>query len=92
MGFEYFYGFMGGETDQWTPYLFRDHTQIFPWVGHPGYNLITDMADEAIKYMKGLNDAAPDQPFLRLLRPRRLARTAPTDAGVDQEDQRHASF
>jgi arylsulfatase A-like enzyme len=29
MGFEYFYGFMGGETDQWQPYLFRDHTQIF---------------------------------------------------------------
>src|SRR4030095_11826500 len=28
MGFEYFYGFMGGETDQWTPYLFRDHTHI----------------------------------------------------------------
>ena len=49
MGFEYFYGFMGGETDQWTPYLFRDHTQIFPWVGKPGYNLTTDMADEAIK-------------------------------------------
>ena len=49
MGFEYFYGFMGGETDQWTPYLFRDHTQIFPWIGKPGYNLTTDMADEAIK-------------------------------------------
>ena len=64
MGFDYFYGFMGGETDQWTPYLFRDHTQIFPWVGHPGYNLITDMADEAIKYMRDLNDAAPDKPFL----------------------------
>jgi arylsulfatase A-like enzyme len=30
MGFQYYYGFMGGETDQWTPYLFRDHTQIFP--------------------------------------------------------------
>jgi hypothetical protein len=28
MGFDYFYGFMGGETDQWTPYLFRDHTAI----------------------------------------------------------------
>jgi hypothetical protein len=28
MGFEYFYGFMGGETDQWQPYLFRDHTQV----------------------------------------------------------------
>ncbi len=63
MGFQYFYGFMGGETDQWTPYLFRDHTQIFPWVGHPGYNLTTDMADEAIKYMHGLNAAAPDKPF-----------------------------
>src|SRR5262245_9039190 len=50
MGFDYFYGFMGGETDQWTPYLFRNTTQIFPWVGKPGYNLTTDMADEAIKY------------------------------------------
>ena len=36
MGFEYFYGFMGGESDQWKPWLFQDHTQIFPWVGHPG--------------------------------------------------------
>ena len=63
MGFEYFYGFMGGETDQWQPYLFRNQTQIFPWVGKPGYNLTTDMADEAIKYMNDLNVAAPDKPF-----------------------------
>jgi arylsulfatase A-like enzyme len=63
MGFQYFYGFMGGETDQWTPYLFQDHTQIFPWIGKPGYNLITDMADEAIGYMNQLNAASPDQPF-----------------------------
>lgn len=63
MGFDYFYGFMGGETNQWTPYLFRDHTQIQPWVGKPGYNLTTDMADEAIRYMKELNAAAPDKPF-----------------------------
>jgi arylsulfatase A-like enzyme len=63
MGFEYFYGFMGGETDQWTPYLFRNTSQIFPWVGKPGYNLTTDMADEAISYMNGLNAAAPDKPF-----------------------------
>ena len=64
MGFEYFYGYMGGETDQWTPFLFRDHTQIFPWVGRNDYNLTTDMADEAIKYMRDLNAAAPDKPFL----------------------------
>jgi arylsulfatase A-like enzyme len=63
MGFDYFYGFMGGETDQWTPYLFRDHTQIFPWIGKPGYNLTTDLADEAIKHMRDLDAAAPDQPF-----------------------------
>jgi arylsulfatase A-like enzyme len=63
MGFEYFYGFMGGETNQWTPYLFRDHTAIFPWIGKPGYNLITDMADEAIKYLTELNAAAPEKPF-----------------------------
>ena len=63
MGFQYFYGFMGGETDQWEPYLVRDHTQIFPWIGKPGYNLTTDLADEAIAHMRGLNAAAPDQPF-----------------------------
>ncbi len=63
MGFEYFYGFMGGETDQWTPYLFRNQTQVFPWIGKPGYNFTTDMADEAIKYVKELNAAAPDKPF-----------------------------
>ena len=63
MGFEYFYGFMGGETDQWEPYLFRDHTQIFPFVGKKGYNLTTDLADEAIKHIRDLNAAAPDKPF-----------------------------
>jgi arylsulfatase A-like enzyme len=63
MGFQYFYGFLGGETDQWTPYLWRDHTQVYPWVGKPGYNLTTDMADNAIEYMRGLNAGAPGQPF-----------------------------
>jgi arylsulfatase A-like enzyme len=63
MGFQYFYGFMGGETDQWTPYLFRDHTPVYPWIGKPGYNLVTDMADDAIRYMKELNASAPDKPF-----------------------------
>jgi arylsulfatase len=63
MGFDYFYGFMGGETDQWTPYLFQNHTQIFPWIGKPNYNLTTDMADEAISYLDQLKATAPDQPF-----------------------------
>jgi len=63
MGFDYFYGFLGGETDQWTPFLFKDHTPITPWIGNPGYNLITDMADEAIKYLGDLNAAEPHKPF-----------------------------
>jgi arylsulfatase A-like enzyme len=64
MGFDYFYGFMGGETDQWTPYLFRDHSQISPWIGKPEYNLTTDLADEAIGYIQQLDAAAPEKPFL----------------------------
>jgi arylsulfatase A-like enzyme len=63
MGFDYFYGFMGGDTSQWQPYLFQNTTQIFPWVGKPGYNLITDEADNAIDHIKQLNAAAPDKPF-----------------------------
>ncbi|QDV69272.1 Arylsulfatase [Rosistilla carotiformis] len=63
MGFDYFYGFQGGETDQYTPYLFQDHTQIFPWRGKPDYNLSTDLADEAIARMKALQAANSDQPF-----------------------------
>ena len=63
MGFQYFYGFMGGETDQWTPYLYRNTTPIFPWIGKKGYNLTTDLADDAIKYMRALNASAPDKPF-----------------------------
>jgi hypothetical protein len=80
MGFEYFYGFMGGETDQWTPYLFRNTDQIFPWRDQPGYNLITDMADDAIQHMKRLNAAAPDKPFFCPLRARRNPCAAPAQA------------
>jgi arylsulfatase len=63
MGFQYFYGFLGGETDQWTPYLFRNTEMVSPWVGHPGYNLTTDLADDAIHYLHDLNASAPDKPF-----------------------------
>jgi arylsulfatase A-like enzyme len=63
MGFDYFYGFMGGETDQWTPFLFRNTTQIFPWRDKPGYNMITGMADDAIDYLHQLDASAPEKPF-----------------------------
>ena len=63
MGFEYFYGFVGGDTSQWQPNLFRNTTAIYPYVGQPGWNLTTAMADDAIQYMKNLNELAPDKPF-----------------------------
>ena len=36
MGFDYFYGFVGGDANQWGPNLFRNTTQIYPWLGHEG--------------------------------------------------------
>jgi len=63
MGFEYFYGFIGGDTNQWQPNLFRNTTTIYPFQGHPGWNLTTAMADDAIQYMKQLKEIAPDKPF-----------------------------
>ena len=63
MGFEYFYGFIGGDTNQWQPNLFRNTTQIYPFEGKPGWNLITAMADDAIDWMNRINEIAPDKPF-----------------------------
>ena len=63
MGFDYFYGFVGGDASQWQPNLFRNTTAIYPFQGNPGWNLETAMADEAIQYMKQLKEIAPDKPF-----------------------------
>ncbi len=63
MGFEYFYGFVGGDTSQWQPNLFRNTTAIYPYVGNPAWNLTTAMADDAIAHMKMLNEVDPSKPF-----------------------------
>ena len=63
MGFEYFYGFVGGDTSQWQPHLFRNTTQIYPFQGNPGWNLETAMADEAIQHIKELKEIAPGKPW-----------------------------
>ena len=63
MGFEYFYGFIGGDASQWEPNLFRNTTAIYPYVGHPGWNLTTAMADDAIHWMNLLNDLDSSMPF-----------------------------
>jgi arylsulfatase len=63
MGFDYFYGFVGGDTSQWEPNLFRNTTAIYPYVGQPGWNLITGMADDAIAHVQMLNEVDPKKPF-----------------------------
>ncbi|HEY6343104.1 MAG TPA: sulfatase-like hydrolase/transferase, partial [Bryobacteraceae bacterium] len=65
MGFEYFYGFLGGDVDQWAPgSLHRNTTPITPWLGHPGWNLTTAMADDAIQWLNRINDLDPSRRFL----------------------------
>jgi arylsulfatase A-like enzyme len=63
MGFEYFYGFVGGDANQWQPNLFRNTTQIFPFQGKPGWNMITGMADDAIDYMTRMHQTDPSKPI-----------------------------
>jgi len=48
MGFEYFYGFVGGDASQWQPNLYRQTTANLSVYGHPGWNLTTATADDAI--------------------------------------------
>jgi len=62
MGFEHFYGFVGGDSSQWEPNLFNDTKPIYPYVGHPGWNLTTAMADDAIHWLNQLNEINPAMP------------------------------
>jgi len=61
-GFDKFYGFFGGETDQWNPTLYDGMARI-PTPHHDGYNFMTDMTDQAIGWMKFQKSLTPDKPF-----------------------------
>ncbi len=64
-GFDYYYGFIGDDTSQWQPNnLFRNTTPIEPYLGKPGWNLITAMADEAVGRIRMMNEVQPDRPFM----------------------------
>ena len=61
-GFDKFYGFMGGETNQWAPLLYDGTTQVEP--SHdPKYHLMTDMTNKAIAWMQYEKSLTPDKPF-----------------------------
>ncbi len=92
MGFQYFYGFVGGDTNQWEPNLFRNTTQIYPFVGKPPgtWNLITAMADDAIDYMNRMHQTDPSKPlFIKYAPGATHAPHHPTQEWVDRIHAMH---
>ncbi|KAA5542709.1 sulfatase-like hydrolase/transferase [Roseiconus nitratireducens] len=64
LGFEYFYGFQGGETSQWYPQLFRNTTPIeIAKTPDEGYHLTEDLADDAIAWIQRQQSISPDKPY-----------------------------
>ncbi len=63
-GFEHFYGFIGGETNQWAPAIYKDTVPIEPENGHdPDYHFGEDMADHTIEWIRQQKAMMPDKPF-----------------------------
>ncbi len=92
MGFEYFYGFVGGDANQWQPNLFRNTTQIYPFEGQaPGsWNLVTEMADDAIDYMTRMHQINPSKPlFIKYAPGATHAPHHPTKEWVDKIHAMH---
>ncbi|MFT2816471.1 arylsulfatase [Leifsonia sp. A12D58] len=69
-GFEYFYGFLGGETNQWYPAIYENTSPQEPW-GTPeeGYHFMADMTDKAINWTRQQKSLAPDKPFFTYFAP-----------------------
>jgi len=63
LGFEYFYGFIGGDSDQWHPALYENTTPIEPYLGNPNYILDKDLADRAMTWMRMQHALAPNKPW-----------------------------
>lgn len=69
-GFERFYGFLGGETDQWYPDLVYDnHPVDAPGTPEDGYHLSKDLADKTIEFIRDAKVIAPDKPWFTYLCP-----------------------
>ncbi len=61
-GFDKFYGFLGGETNQWAPFIY-DGTHQVELPEDPNYHFMADMADQAIAWIGFQQALSPDQPF-----------------------------
>jgi len=62
-GFDKFYGFIGGETNQWHPMVYDGTTRVYPKVDDPGYHFTTDMTNQALAWMNTQQSLTPDKPF-----------------------------
>jgi arylsulfatase A-like enzyme len=70
MGFDYFYGFLGGETNQWYPALFEGTTPVEPEkTPEEGYYFNDDLSDHAIKWIRQQKALMPDRPFFAYFAP-----------------------
>jgi arylsulfatase len=64
LGFEYFYGFMGGAENQWEPRIYRNTTPVEPTATpEQGYHLTVDLADDATRWLHLHEAVLPDKPF-----------------------------
>ena len=87
-GFEYFYGFIGGETNQWYPAIYEGTTAIEPEkTPEQGYHFTDDMTSKAIKWTRQQKALMPDKPFFMYFAPGRLPRPAPRAQGVGRQVQ-----
>jgi arylsulfatase A-like enzyme len=69
-GFEHFYGFIGGETNQYAPALYRDTVPVEPdRTPEEGYHLTEDMTDRAIEWVRQQKALMPDKPFFTYFAP-----------------------
>ncbi len=69
LGFEYFYGFIGGDTSQWAPAIFENIKPIEPPHDDKNYFFDKDMADKAIERIRLLKSIAPDKPWVTYFAP-----------------------
>jgi arylsulfatase len=67
-GFDKFYGFMGGETNQWAPLLYDGMTQV-ELPKDPNYHFMTDMTNHAINWVRYQKSLTPDKPFFMYFAP-----------------------
>jgi arylsulfatase A-like enzyme len=66
-GFEYFYGFLGGDTNQWNPALYENTKRIDKPSNNPNYHLTPDLVDHAIAWIQSQQSVAPNKPFFTYL-------------------------